>query len=120
MGGNNFGSGMSFTDGDDVTLETEQIMNRRESSNKRRRSGTKDVQGSPLPPLIIKDLSISPSDRGVPLTVGISTNNQLTDGFDDDLEVCILQIFKQFLIGTTCFNATDCIKTPIVVGVKIA
>ena len=80
---------MSFTDGDDVTHELDEIMQKRESSKKRRRSGTKEDQNGSLPQLIIKDLSISPSSRGRPHTVGIATNNQLTNDFDrdDDLEV---------------------------------
>ena len=81
---------MSFTDGDDVTRELDEIMRKRESSKRRRRSGTKEDQNDSLPQLVIKDLSISPSNRGRPYTVGIATNNQLTNDFnrDDDIEVC--------------------------------
>ena len=96
MDGNAFDTAMSLTDGDDVVRELDEILNKRENSKKRRRSGTNDNQDRSLPPLVIKDLSISPSDRGRPLTVGIATNNQLTIDFDrdDDLEVCI----KKFLM----------------------
>ena len=91
---NSFETAMSYTDGDDVARELDEIMRKRESSKKRRRSGTKDTEDNSLPQLVIKDLSISPSNRGRPHTVGIATDNQLTNDFgrDDEIEVCELCI----------------------------
>lgn len=85
---NSFETAMSYTDGDDVARELDEIMRKRESSKKRRRSGTKDTEDNSLPQLVIKDLSISPSNRGRPHTVGIATDNQLTNDFgrDDEIE----------------------------------
>ena len=87
----NCDSAMSFTDGNDEHLELEDIMKGNDYSKKRRRSGTNDKQGDALPPLVIKDLSISPTERARRMhTVGLATQDQLTNDFqrDDDIEVC--------------------------------
>eukprot|EP00795_Rhopilema_esculentum_P014639 gene14639-5725_t len=85
----NCDSAMSFTDGNDEHLELEDIMKGNDYSKKRRRSGTNDKQGDALPPLVIKDLSISPTERARRMhTVGLATQDQLTNDFqrDDDIE----------------------------------
>ena len=89
---------MSFTDGEDdlsEKIELENIMNQDDCARKRRRSPTAAEEAPDshmnMPPLIIKDLSLSPSARARrPQTVGQTTEDQLTNDFDrdEDFEVC--------------------------------
>ncbi len=79
---------MSFTDGS-VDMELESIMNKNDSVRKRRRSLTAvdnlDSQHSDISPLIIKDLSLSPSERlRRPHTIGLATEDKRTNYFDKD------------------------------------
>ena len=95
MENENTETAMSFTDTDDSlvgTLELEDVMNQQDYPRKRRRSPT-DGQDSSLPPLVIQDLSLSPSNRiRRPQTIGLATSDHLTNDCDrnDEIEVSLI------------------------------
>ena len=94
MENENTETAMSFTDTDDSvvgTLELEDVMNQQDYPRKRRRSPTDGQDGS-LPPLVIQDLSLSPSNRiRRPQTIGLATRDHLTSDSDrnDEIEVSL-------------------------------
>ncbi len=94
---------MSFTDCGDhlsTSIEIENIMSQNDFARKRRRSltGVNDANAThnDMSPLIIKDLSLSPSERARrPQSLGQATKDQLTNSFDrgDVFEVWLRIIF---------------------------
>lgn len=110
MENENTETAMSFTDTDDSlvgTLELEDVMNQHDYPRKRRRSPTDGQQDGSLPPLVIQDLSLSPSNRTRrPQTIGLATSDHLTNDCDreDEIEVSLICLLPCRSLPRSCIS----------------